>query len=487
MNITAALIFLPLFAGLLSFLINNKGVKYFALGVSLAEFILSFYAYHMSTISADAQFVYNTPWIEALGINFYVGMDGISLLLVFLTTFLVPLIILSSFGHDYDKPNVFYALVLIMQAALIGVFVSRDAFLFYIFWELALIPIYFICLIWGGNDKNRITFKFFIYTLVGSLIMLMGIIYLYLQTETGSFAIEDFMKLRLSGAEQTFLFWSFFMAFAIKMPIFPLHTWQPDTYTTAPTQGTMLLSGIMLKMGIYGVIRWMIPIVPAAMVEWGMLAVLLSVAGIIYASVIAIMQNDFKRLIAYVSIAHVGLIAAGIFSGTIEGLQGSMIQMISHGINVVGLFFVIDILFDRTKTYELDKLGGIRNQAPILNVVFLIILLASVALPMTSGFVGEFLLFVGVFKYNVWVAGLAGLTIILGAVYMLNSFQKIMLGEAKAEFNGFKDVTATELAVFIPIIFFTFYIGIYPKTFLEISEPSVKALLDAASANLSMK
>jgi NADH-quinone oxidoreductase subunit M len=484
MNLTATLIFLPLIAGLIAFLINNKAVKYLALAAAVVELGGALCAYHLFDLKTDVQFKMNIPWIESLGINFYVGMDGISLLLVLLTSLLVPLIILSSFNKDQDKPNVFYGLILIMQSALVGVFVARDAFLFYIFWELALIPIYFICLLWGGENKGKITFKFFLYTLVGSLIMLLGIIYLYLKT--GSFAYEDFLNAGLTGAEQTFVFWTFFMAFAIKMPIFPLHTWQPNTYTIAPTQGTMLLSGIMLKMGIYGVIRWMVPVVPAAMVQWGPIAVALSVVGIVYASIIAIMQKDFKKLIAYSSIAHVGLISAGVFSRTVEGMQGSMIQMLSHGFCVVGLFFVIDIIFSRTKTMEIEKMGGIRNQASSLfTVMFVLIMLGSVALPLTSGFVGEYLLFVGVFIYNPWMAAVAGLSIILGAVYMLNTFQKVMLGEAKAEFNGFKDLVFSEKAVLVIIAFFIIYIGVYPKTFLELSEPSVKALLDVASKNLT--
>lgn len=485
MNLTSTLIFLPLVAGLIAFLINNKSVKYLALVASLVELGVGLCAYHTYSVTPDTQFVVNLPWIESLGINFYIGIDGISLLLVLLTTFLVPLIILSSFTTEYDKPNVFYALVLIMQSALIGVFVARDAFLFYIFWELALIPIYFICLLWGGENKGKITFKFFLYTLVGSLIMLLGIIFLYLKA--GSFAYEEFLSVKLTGAEQTFVFWTFFMAFAIKMPIFPLHTWQPDTYTTAPAPGTMLLSGIMLKMGIYGVIRWMIPIVPAAMFEWGPLAVILSVIGIVYASIIAIMQKDFKKLIAYSSIAHVGLIAAGIFSRTTEGVQGAMIQMLSHGFCVVGLFFIIDLIYARTKTMELEKLGGIRNQAPFLTVMFVIVMLGSVALPLTSGFVGEYLLFVGLFTYNPWIAAIAGVSIILGAVYMLNTFQKVMLGEPKAEFNDFKPLAFSEKAVLVIVSFFILYIGIYPKTFLELSEPSVKALIEIATQNLTLK
>ncbi|HSZ26479.1 MAG TPA: NADH-quinone oxidoreductase subunit M [Cytophagaceae bacterium] len=487
MNLTSSLIFLPFIAGLIAFLVPSKTVKYVAFIASLLELGGGICAYNLSVLSSEAQFSLNIPWIESLGISFYIGMDGISLLLVLLTTFLVPLIILSAFHTEYSKPNVFYGLILLMQSALIGVFVARDAFLFYIFWELALIPIYFICLLWGGDNKGKITFKFFLYTLVGSLIMLMGIIFLYLKTENGSFAYEDFLRVSLTGEEQTFIFWTFFMAFAIKMPIFPLHTWQPDTYTTAPAQGTMLLSGIMLKMGIYGVIRWMIPIAPSAVIHWGNMAVILSVIGIVYASIIAVMQKDFKRLIAYSSIAHVGLISAGIFSRTVEGMQGAMIQMLSHGFCVVGLFFVVDIIFSRTKTTKLEELGGIRNQAPFLTVMFVIVMLGSVALPLTSGFVGEFLLFTGLFTYNHWIAAIAGLSIILGAVYMLNTFQKVMLGEPQVKFSGFKDLVLSEKVVLVVISFFILYIGIYPKTFLELSEPSVKAIMNVASKNMTLR
>ncbi len=482
MNLTSTLIFLPLAAGLIAFFINNKAVKYLALLAALVELGGGICAYQLFKPTSDVQFLFNTPWIESLGINFYVGMDGISLVLMLLTVLLTPLIILSSFSKEYDKPNIFYGLILIMQSALIGVFVARDAFLFYIFWELALIPIYFICLMWGGENKGRITFKFFLYTLIGSLIMLLGIIFLYLKTENGSFAYEDFLALSLTSMEQSFVFWAFFLAFAIKMPIFPLHTWQPDTYTTAPAQGTMLLSGIMLKMGIYGVIRWILPIVPGAVYEWGSVAIVLSVVGIVYASIIAISQNDIKRLIAYSSIAHVGLISAGIFSLTTEGIQGGMIQMISHGFCVIGLFYVIDLIYSRTKTMEIDKLGGIRNQAPFLNVMFIVIMLGSVALPLTSGFVGEYLLFVGLFTYNPYIAGVAGLSIILGAVYMLTMFQKVMLGEAKPEYSGFSTLALSDKIVLLVIVGFILVLGVYPKPFLELSEPSVKVLIDLATS-----
>ncbi len=415
-------------------------------------------------------------------------MDGISLLLILLTTVLVPLIILSTFRKDFGNNPLLYFLILTMESALIGVFTARDAFLFYIFWELALIPIYFICLIWGGENRGKITFKFFIYTLGGSLFMLLGIIYLYLQTP-GSFDIDIFYQVgpSLSAKTQSIIFWALFIAFAIKMPIFPFHTWQPDTYTNSPTPGTMLLSGIMLKMGIYGVIRWLLPVVPVGFNEWNNLIVILSVIGIIYASVIALFQKDLKRMIAYVSIAHVGLIAAGIFSSTEEGLQGAIIQMLAHGVNVVGLFFILEIIYSRTNTLHIPSLGGIRGVAPGFSIFFIIILMSSVALPLTAGFIGEFLLFVGLFNYNAILAGFAGLTIIFGAVYMLASYQKVMLGETREVTANFKDLFLSEKAVLIPIVIIIFIIGLYPNPLLKISEPAIKNLLNVAGQVYSLK
>jgi len=260
--------------------------------------------------------------------------------------------------------------------------------------------------------------------------------------------------------------------------VFPFHTWQPDTYTDSPTQGTMLLSGIMLKMGVYGLLRWLLPIAPAGVAEWGNVAMILSVIGIVYASLIAWSQQDFKRLIAYSSIAHVGLISAGVFSLTVQGFQGSVMQMVAHGVNVVGLFFIAEILMRRTHTRELDHLGGIRNVAPQFATYFVILLLASVALPLTNGFVGEFLLINGVYQYNAWMAAVAGLTVILGAVYMLNAYRKISLGETGSRTHSFDDLTLNEKAVLIPIVAVIFITGVYPKPLLDLVEPSVRALHD---------
>lgn len=474
------LIFWPLLAALLFFGIAATEAKKWALTASLIELAISLVMLIIFDSSASAQFVVDQPWIRSLGINFHMGIDGITMLLVLLTTVLTPLIILSSFKHHYENAASFYGLVLFMEMALIGVFCALDGFLFYIFWEMALIPIYFICLRWGGVNRGPVTLKFFIYTLAGSLVMLVGLLYLYFQTPGGH--TFDIQALYAAGQSlpvftQGIIFWALFVAFAVKMPVFPFHTWQPDTYHTAPSPGTMLLSGIMLKMGIYGVIRWLIPVVPAGVEKWGTTALTLSIIGIVYASLLAIIQKDLKRLIAYSSIAHVGLIAAGIFTMNKIGLQGAMIQMVSHGIVIVGLFYVIDIIIARTSTQEIASLGGIRLSAPRFNSVFVIILLGSVALPLTSGFVGEFLLINAVFRFSAVSGTFAALTMIFGAAYMLRSFQITMLGENNAVTRGFADLDRQEKWVLYPIVAMVLLIGIYPAPLLKISEVAVDDLL----------
>ncbi|HSZ71080.1 MAG TPA: NADH-quinone oxidoreductase subunit M [Cytophagaceae bacterium] len=485
--IAALLILFPLVTGILCFALPGKRASRLALESSIITLLISLYSFYAFLNGQNEWLEFSFDWIPALGIHFHAGIDGLSLLLVFLTAFLTPLILLSSQSKAYSQSSNFNALVILMQAALIGVFTAKDAFVFYVFWELALIPIYFIALIWGGENRKPVTFKFFLYTTVGSLLMLASILVLYSNTPDGSFDINSFYSLSLSPIEQLVVFVGFFLAFAIKMPIFPFHTWQPDTYVTAPTEGTMLLSGIMLKMGIYGVIRWLLPITPVAVVEWGWIVILLAVIGIIYSSVIALKQPNFKRMVAYVSIAHVGLMAAGLFTGHTEALQGVIIQMLAHGINVVGMFYIVDLISRRTGTDAFDQLGGLRNQAPLLATFFLIILMANVALPLTNGFVGEYLLIVGLFQYDAWLAAVAGLTIIFGAAYMLNGYQKIMLGERKEMYNHVTDVTAKELWVLIPITIMIIGMGVYPKFFLDISASSVQEILNAVHKGYSLK
>jgi len=475
------LIFWPLVTALAIFAFRPVNARVVAFASSLIEFVVCLFIVMQFN---NQETTYHLAWIPSLGINFSVGLDGISLILVLLTTGLVPFIILSSFKIPNQKSPNFYALVLLMQMALVGVFTALDGFLFYVFWEMALIPIYFICLVWGDERRVPVTFKFFVYTLAGSLFMLIALLYLYYQTPgTHSFDIQALYKAgrELSLFHQSIIFWGLFLAFAIKMPVFPFHTWQPDTYTTAPMEGTMLLSGIMLKMGFYGLIRWLLPVVPLGVMEWAFTAIILSVIGIVYASVIAITQKDFKRLIAYASIAHVGLISAGLFTFNKIGMQGALIQMLSHGILAFALFYICEIISTRTNTRNITSLGGLRTTAPILTTVFAVVMLGTVALPFTSGFVGEFLLLNALFQYNVILGAVGGLTIILGAIYMLHAFQYMMLGKTHGQEANISDLTRHEKMVLYPIVILIFLIGIHPDPLLQISELAVTDLLEIFS------
>jgi NADH-quinone oxidoreductase subunit M len=357
-----------------------------------------------------------------------------------------------------------------------GTFLAADGLLYYIFWELALIPIYFIALIWGNGDadaRKKAVVKFFIYTLAGSLFMLIAFAYLY--QKAGSFLLEDLYKLQLSGQEQAWIFVAFFAAYAIKIPIIPFHSWQAKVYQKAPTVGTMLLSGIMLKMGLYSVIRWQLPIVPFAAKFHVTIMLVLGIAGTIYGSVLALKQNNLKKLLAYSSLAHVGLIAAGAYSLTLDGLSGAVSQMIAHGFVIVGLFFAAEIISRRFETQQIDEMGGIRSQAPRFTSLFMILVLASVALPGTFNFVGEFTVLYSLSQVNLWYAVIGGTTIILGAYYMLKMFQNVMLGETNTK--TFKDVTTNETIVFVVIIAFLLFFGLYPKPIVDFVTPSLKEIL----------
>lgn len=485
--ITLLLLLFPALASLALLVLNTKEAKRAALIFSIVELGIALFALINFQKDASTQFLIDTTWVSSLGIHFKIGIDGISMLMVMLTTGLFPLIILSTFDKTYTAEKSFYALMMFMQAGLIGVFVSLDAFLFYTCWEAALIPVYFIAAIWGGAERIQATLKFFVYTILGSLFMLAALIYIYLQTPGAhSFDLNVFYQTALNSSAQTYLFWAFFVAFAIKMPIFPFHTWQPDTYTEAPTPATMLLSGIMLKMGVYGIIRWMIPVVPQAFQEWSWLAITLSVIGIVYASLIAFNQKDLKRLIAYSSIAHVGLIGAGVFVFNAQALQGAMIQMLSHGVNVFALFYIIYLIESRTGTREINILGGIVHSAPKLAIVFTIIMMGSIALPLTNGFVGEFLLLAGLYQYSAIATAFAGLTIILGAVYMLRMYQRVMLGEANNLTSAFKDIHGNEKTILYIVVLLVVVMGIMPNTILTISDASVQNLISIVNSKLAI-
>lgn len=469
------LLIIPAVAAIFTWLSGNKWANKVALATSLAPlFITVGIILDMRYEEGFELISFSQKWVDAPLIFFNLQIDGLSLVLLGLTNFLVPIIILSGFGATTNNSRTFYALVLFMQAALNGVFMAIDGFLYYIFWEMALIPIYFIAMLWGADESRRITFKFFVYTLAGSLFMLLAFIFLYLKG--GDFTIKTLYRLSLSNVEQTFVFLAFFLAFAIKIPLIPFHTWQADTYTAAPSQGTMLLSGIMLKMGLYSLIRWLLPIAPVAVETWMPVVMILCVAGVVYGSWIAIQQDNIKRLLSYSSLAHVGLISAGIFALNSVGMSGAIVQMVSHGINVVGLFFAAEIILRRTGTLELASLGGIRTVAPWFSTYFFILLLGSVGLPLTNGFVGEFMLLFGVFQYNSWLGLIAGTTIILGAVYLLRMFQRAMLGNTTPVTENFRDLSLSEHLTFLPLIFLVFFIGLFPNPVISIAEKSIEQI-----------
>ena len=420
--LTLLLLLIPLLGGgvlLFTKSSSSEMPKNVALITSLIQLaVIGYFAFSFST-QPGIDFGVNYGWIPELKINFHLGIDGISLLLLGLTGVLIPLIILSTAKHTYQKANNFYALILLTAAALAGVFMARDVFLFYFFFEAALVPVYFLAAIWGGKNASKITFKMFVYTLFGSLFMLVALIFLYMKGQTANIQELATTAKALPEFTQGLVFWGLLVAFAIKMPIFPLHTWQPDAYTESPTAATMLLSGLLSKMGVYGLIRILLPFSPMGTETFATIGISLAIIGLIYGSIIAIQQDNIKRLVAYSSFAHMGLMAAGVLTGSLDGIQGALLQMVAHGINAVGLFFIVKVMFDRTGSRSLSALGGITQKAPALSIYFMVIMLGSVALPLTNGFVGEFLLLKSVFNYNVWLGGIAGLTIILGAVYML--------------------------------------------------------------------
>ena len=473
MDVTTILLLL-LAGALITYFSGDKLASKVALVFSLGSLAVTLNLLAVFTQGGNVSFM--SSWIDMPKVALAFKADGLSLAMVLLTTALTPLIIFSSFGNKFNNSKNFYALVLFMAFAMTGTFLAADGLLYYIFWELALIPIYFIALIWGNGDteeRKKAVVKFFIYTLAGSLFMLTGFAYLY--TKANSFLLEDLYKLELSATEQFYIFFAFFLAYAIKIPIIPFHTWQAKVYQKAPTVGTMLLSGIMLKMGLYSIIRWQLPIAPQAAKTYMPVLIGLSIAGVIYGSIVALRQKDLKKLLAYSSLAHVGLIAAGCYTLTLDGLSGAVLQMIAHGFVIVGLFFAAEIIYRRYETRTISEMGGIRAQTPRFTSMFMILVLASVALPGTFNFVGEFTVLYSLAQINIWFVILGGTTIILGGYYMLKMFQNTMLGETNTK--NFTDVTTNEAITLIVIIGFLLFFGLYPKPIVELVTPSLNEIL----------
>jgi len=492
--ILSSIVFLPLlFAIVISVWPKENSIRPLALGFGVIEFLLSLTVFqHFDPSLASLQLVEKHVWIERFGIQYFFGIDGISLWLVLLTTFLTPVIILASWNSISTRVKGFHAVLFILQTAMLGTFLAMDAVFFYVFWELSLVPMYFMVGIWGGPRRIYATVKFFIYTMAGSVLMLIAIIYMmYLTQETTgamSASLLDFYKLKIPfvGGEffslQTLLFFAFALAFAIKVPVFPLHTWLPDAHVEAPTPGSVILAGVMLKMGTYGFLRWVIPLFPEASEYWAWLFMLIGTVGIIYGALVAMVQPDVKKLVAYSSVSHMGYILLGLFAFNAYGMMGGLYQMLNHGISTGALFILIGMIYERTHSREISKYGGLAGVLPIFTIFFFIVTLSSIAVPLTNGFVGEFFILLGTFKAKPEFAYFAVSGVVLGAVYMLWMFKRVFFGEkgelVKDEKHPLHDLSLREIVVLVPMVIMIFWMGLFPGNFMSFSKASIDHLVN---------
>ncbi len=416
------------------------------------------------------------PWIKSMGVHFHLGADGLSLLMILICNVVTLISMYVSLGDTFSQHRLYFALLLLMQTFMNGVFTAKDIFLYYIFWELALIPAYFLLLIWGkGKHVRPATIKFFLFTLLGSLFMLVAIVWLGNVGSIADFSLATIYGLEIGTQEQLFVFGAFMLAYGIKTPLFPFHSWLPDTYTLAPAPVTIMLSGVMSKMALYSIIRFVLPVVPDAVEQYGIYVVYLATLGVMYASVIALTQKDLKRMFAYVSIAHVGLIAAGILTYSVLGIQGSLIQMAAHAINTAGLFFIAQILFRLKGNFDINSFGGLRQYMPVFAGLYMVIMFGSIGVPLTNGFVGEFMIFTSLYRLDVFAALIAGSGIILGAVYMLTSYQKIMLGPDTV--TTLSDITNSDKTLLYCIACIVIITGLYPSWITSLCDISVHNII----------
>ena len=481
-----ALVWLPLVGVGLVLWGPEERAKKLAFAWSAAVFVLSiglWWAFEEG--EAGFQLASSTEWITGWGVSYALGVDGISLFLVLLTTFTTPLAILGSFNYITKKERAFYALMLLLETGVVGVLLSMDVFLFYVFFELTLVPMYFIVGVWGGERRIYAAVKFFLYTALGSLLMLVAILYLYFRSRAqlgaGTFAYLDLLQVTLTLKEQIWLFAAFALAFSIKVPLFPLHTWLPDAHVEAPTPGSVVLAAVLLKMGTYGFIRFLLPLFPGAAQHETivMLMMGLGVTGILYAAWVAAVQPDAKKLVAYTSVAHMGFVVIGIFAATVNGLQGGMMVMISHGVSTGALFLLLGMLYERRHTRLIGDFGGLAAVAPWLATAFVITALTSIGLPGTSGFVGEFLALLGTFETHPWMGGIASLGVIFAAYYMLPMVQRIFFnGLVQEENRRVPDLSRRELSILVPLVALMLWIGVQPTPFLRRMEPSIEAVLE---------
>ena len=476
----------PLVAAAALWLFPEGRAKHVALVAALIEFGVSVPLWWRFVPSGGMQFEATVPWIAGWGISYHVGLDGISLFLVLLTTFLVPLSVLGSFTYITKRERGFYANLLVLTTGMIGVFVALDLFLFYVMWEVMLIPMYFIIGIWGGDRRLYAAIKFFIYTMFGSLLMLVAILGLYfiVGSRTGTYSFDYAFLLANAtglGSLAWWFFGAFFLAFAIKVPMFPFHTWLPDAHVEAPTAGSVILAGVLLKMGTYGFLRFALPFFPEVALSPTVQAVVvtLSLIGIIYGGLVAMVQPDVKKLVAYSSVSHLGFVMLGIWALTLQSVQGALLVMINHGLSTGALFFIVGMLYERRHSRLIEAFGGLARVVPLLATTLMIVSLSSIGLPGTNGFVGEFLILIGAFRTYPWAAGIATTGVIVAAMYLLWALQRVIFNKLdKQENEHLPDLSWREVAVLVPILAGIFWIGLYPKPILQRMEPAAQHLID---------
>ena len=486
-------LFIPLLvAGIMMLVPGSNGKLHrtlAAVGTGAAFLVSLLLWFQFDNTSAAFQFVIDYPWITSLDVGFRFGLDGMSVLLVLLTTFIMPIAVFSSWESVRDREKQYYIWMLILEFGMLGVFMALDTFLFYIFWELVLIPMYFLIGIWGGKDRVYASMKFFIYTMAGSLLMLVAIIWLGTYAEGAGGFTTDLQKLMAIAPNipldpQKWLFLAFALSFCIKVPVFPVHTWLPDAHTQAPTAGSVILAGVMLKMGTYGLIRFNLQLFPQSSLHYADMISVLAVIGIIYGALLAMVQTDIKRLVAYSSVAHLGFVTLGIFSMTTEGVQGAVIQMVNHGLSTGMLFLLVGYIYDRRHTRQMSDFGGLARSMPVYATFFAIAVFASVGLPGLNGFVGEYLTLIGAFTSQhlstTWFAILAASGVIFAAVYLLILFQRMFFGpitHPENEKDKITDLNKLEISILVPLVIFIVWIGVQPNTFLRISEASSRAVV----------
>jgi NADH-quinone oxidoreductase subunit M len=486
-GLLTAVTFLPALGGLLLAFVPRRRENVLrggALGVALATFVLSLPLYfRFDGKSAEYQFVERAPWVPSLGVGYHLGLDGISLLLVLLTTFVTPIALGSAWRAIDDRVKEFVVTMLVLETGMVGVFVSLDLFLFYVFWEAMLIPMYLIIGVWGGHDRIYAAIKFVLYTMTGSLLMLVAILVLYFQhgAATGSYTFDVPTLARWvvpPGLAQNLMFLAFALAFAIKVPLFPFHTWLPDAHVEAPTAGSVVLAAVLLKMGTYGFLRFCLPFFPDASLAFGPWVFALAVIGIIYGAWVSTVQPDLKKLVAYSSVSHLGFVMLGIFTFNVQGLAGGLIQMVNHGLSTGALFLLVGMLYERRHTRLIADFGGLWKVVPALSAVFLVVALSSLGLPGLNGFVGEFLVLVGAFQVSKVLGAVATTGIVFAAVYLLWMYQRVFFGDLRHEANRrLTDLSPREWALLVPVVVLIVWIGVYPLTFTGPTEASLEALI----------